>query len=50
MTGSWYLGGSISKVAAQNEYLHEKLLGWMGVVKDMEGVAHYHPQVAYTEI
>ena len=47
-TGHRYLGGFIGEMDAERECLREKVQRWTELVNVLEGVAHKHPQSAYT--
>ena len=46
--GHRYLGGFIGDTAAEREWLKEKVQGWTESASVLAGVAHKHPQSAYT--
>ena len=48
VTGSWYLGGFVKNRESDDSLLVEKVQGCTELVKTLSGVAHNHPQSAYT--
>ena len=48
VTGSRHLGGFVGTKAAQDFWLEEKVDIWQYSVDTLDGVAHRHPNTAYT--
>ena len=48
VTVNRYLGNFISNRKVETEWLVEKVSGWNISMEIMDGMAHRHPQIAYT--
>ena len=47
VTGSWYLGGFIGDIAAENSWLDGKVEGWVESLGTLAGVSRKKPKSAY---